>query len=224
MVLFYNKQYGFGIVLKEGIDLKTVIRLWIIPFAFLMVFCGCAKQADKPFTALGHSYEECDKSWHPYGDTTEKENFLIYGNDESNIFISESSALSSGRTSYHRVDDVYPSVSQADRIELIVLTNGEKEITLDKRFITPMAEILTFAKIDSSSIRMLDYSKEFYFVNVYYKGYPAYQNEWMISVSDGGNLLIAFCETEKNTRMIGDGKGLVINNDELAKYLKSVLR
>ena len=204
--------------------MKNTAKLLIIPFAILMIFCGCSKQADNTFEALGNTYEECDKSWHPYGNRTTKDGFVAFDNDKNDIFIGESNALFYEDVIYHRADDVYPSVSQIDRIERIVLTDGEKKITLDKEFVSSMAEILTFSKIDSSEIIMLDYGKDFFFINVYYKDYPVYQNECMITVSNDGEPVIAFCETEKNAQILGEGKALTINDDELSEYLRRALR
>lgn len=203
--------------------MKNVIRLLIIPLAFFIVFCGCAKQADKPFTALGHSYEECDKSWHPYGNTREKENFLVFDNDNNNIFINIPDSLFAEGITYHRTDDIYPSITQIDRIEKIILENGNTEIAVDEEYVSAFSNVLAFSDVDPAEIINLDYGKAFFFVNVYYRSYPAYQNECMIALSDEGVPIIAFCETEKNDQMIGNGKALKINNQELAEYLKSIL-
>ena len=204
--------------------MKNAIKLLSIPFAILLIFCGCAKQTDSTVNALGHSYEDCDKSWYPYGNRTEKDGYVVFDNDENTIFIGESNALFYENVIYHRIDDVYPSVSQIERIDRIVLTNGEKEITLDEKFIPSMSEILTFSDVDPSAMQALDYSREFFFVKVYYKDYPAYQNECMITISSDGKPVIAFCETEKNAQIIGDGKALEISNAESAEYLTALLR
>lgn len=206
--------------------MKHALRL-TLSLLIALVLCTCSNQYrnDKNdiVEAFGYYYEECAPSWHPYGNTTEKENFLVFDNDKNNIFINMPDSLFSEGIMYHRTDDVYPSITQIDRIDKIILENGSAEIAVDEEYVSVLSNVLAFSDIDPANIINLDYGKEFFFINVYYKNYPAYQNECMLTLSDEGIPIIAFCETEKNTQIIGNDKALKINNKELAGYLEFLL-
>lgn len=172
--------------------------------------------------AFGNVYAECDDEWHPYGKPLEKGNFIIYDNDRNNIFINVPDVLFSEGVVYHKTDDNYPSVSQSESIECIVLDDGVTKFEVDTQYIHELSQILSFSDLATDKIQNIDFSKEFYFINVFYYDYPAYQNEWMVCTLEDGGIGVAFCKPEKNNQVLGENKALIIDSTELAKHIKSI--
>lgn len=200
----------FGFVLKPALILLTT-------FLLLLVLCGCNNASDE-IVYNQHEYTECDRSWHPYGNIVKQDDYCTYDNDDRNIFICEV-ALIGEKIIYHRLDDTYPDTSQKDRISHIALTRDSEEITVDEKYKAQIVDALNLQEKPYATEK-IDYSSDFLFINVYYKDYPAYQNECAFCLSENGNVCIMFCETEKNSQKIGKEKALLISNDELKEYIK----
>ncbi|MGN1124019.1 MAG: hypothetical protein ACI4RR_06705, partial [Eubacterium sp.] len=185
---------------RFGFILKTAVILLMI-FLIIFTVCGCNNSVSDEIVYNQHSYTECDRSWHPYGNTVKQDDYCTYDNDDNNIFICETSLIGE-RIIYHRSDDTYPDTSQIDKISCIALTRGSEEITVDEKYKAQIVEMLNLQEKPYATEK-IDYSSDFLFINVYYKDYPAYQNECAFCLSENGNVCIMFCETEKNSQKIG---------------------
>lgn len=199
---------------------KTIIVVLCIIMAFLS---GCVspdlKYQNEQLVLFDKTYEICDSSWYPYGETISADGYTIYKNDSQNIFVNIQDGLFSEGILYHWVDSEYPDITQIDRIEQIDLVFQNKTITIDNNCISELSELFSTNDIEKHQLKKADMSSEFVYVNVYYSNYPAYQNEFFICKTYDGEFGIMFCDTEQNTAAFGLGMVRTINSNVLLQYL-----
>lgn len=199
---------------------KTIIAVLCVVMTFLS---GCVasdlEYQNKQLILFDKTYEICDSSWYPYGETISADEYSFYKNDPQNIFVKIQDGLFSEGILYHWVDSEYPDITQIDRIEQIDLVFQNKTITVDNNCISEFFELFSINNIEKSKLKEADMSSEFVYVNVYYLNYPAYQNEFLICKTYDGEFGIMFCNTEQNTATFGSGMVRIINSNVLLQYL-----
>lgn len=166
-------------------------------------------------------YEIADNHWTPYGDAYFNGEYYLFKNDSKTLFAKAEESSLFEPIIYHNSSDVYPDISITDRVEKITLQLDDTQIELNSDIAQLLANELN---ADSTEIETAtaDISTAEVYVNVYYKNYPAYQNDFVLCYSNDNQLGVMYCETERNTNKFGKDNMVLFSNKELISYIKSL--
>lgn len=183
------------------------------------MFTGCNYSDNKSITINDERYEIANHNWKPYGDSEYDGKYYLFKNSSNIIFAKAEENNLFEPLIYHNSDDVYPDVSMADRVDRIILQLDGAQIELDSDIAKLLVNELN---ADSTIIKAVpaDISTAEVYVNVYYKDYPAYQNEFVLCYSNNNQLGAMYCETEKNTEKFGKDNMVLFSNNELISYIE----
>lgn len=185
------------------------------------MFTGCNFSDSESITINNEHYEIADIQWTPYGDAYFNGEYYLYNDNSKTIFAKAEESSLFEPIVYHNSSDVYPDISMTDRVEKITLQLDDAQIELDSDITQLLVNELT---ADSTEIKTApaDISTAEVYVNVYYKDYPAYQNEFVLCCSNNNELGFIYCETEKNTNSFGKGNMALFSDDQLINYIESL--
>lgn len=182
-------------------------------------FPSCSLNYDTTIKINGEIYDIASPEWTPYGSTITNGNYYLYKNSSGIIFAKEDDDILFESLIYHNRNDIYPNVSMTDKIYAIVLDTESSKLTVSEEFTEIF--IQEFNNTDKV-FETADLSTAEIFVNVYYKDYPAFQNEFVLCLSDNGNLGYMYCDTKKNTESFGKNNISLFSNNELKSYISSL--
>ncbi|MDE6659610.1 MAG: hypothetical protein K2K01_05810 [Eubacterium sp.] len=186
----------------------------------LFMFTGCKLNNEEEQVLINdETYEEADHDWTVYGNYIQDGDYYLYENSSSVVFARKETNMFSEGIIYHNTNDEYPNISMESKIEKIVLDNGIKQITIEDNIADMFVQ--EFNRTDKT-YKSADVSTAELYVNVYYKDYPAYQNEFVLCSSDSNEFGFMYCETEKNTNMFGKNNMALFLNDEIISYIQSL--
>lgn len=202
---------------------KLVKILFLLNLMFVLVLTvGCSSDYNVDTVVFdNNTYELCRNNFSVYGDYYKSKGFKCYDFEGSSVFIEDNVVLFEEGLIYHLADDEYPNVSQYDRIEKIKLVNDDISVEIDEEYLMEFSELLCFDKINNEEIAKSDVSGQFWFIEIYYKNYPAYETTYMVVEFDG-NIGIMCCETARNTSLFGMDNMYVINGD-LKNHIKGLI-
>lgn len=188
----------------------------------LLLFTGCSSNNNDSIIIHGETYEIANHNWIPYGDTYYDGEYYLFKNESKTIFAkSEGSGLFDGIV-YHNVNDIYPDISMKNRIDKIVFEIDDNQFTVDSNITNLLVNELSNADNSKQETSAADISTAKVYVNVFYKDYPAYQNEFVLCYSNNGKLGFMYCETEKSTNQFGKDNMVIFSNEELISYIESL--
>lgn len=189
----------------------------------LIVTVGCSSDYNENTVIFNNNkYELCKNNFSVYGDYYKSKGYKCFGSNRSPKFLEKSSILFDEGLIYHLADDEYPDVSQSERVEKIKICNENIGKEVDSRYFNDFLEFLLFEELDEELIKKENTNSEYWFVEIYYKDYPAYETTYMI-VETNENIGIMCCETARNTSMFGQDNMYVIGG-ELELYIKSLIK
>ena len=205
-----------------SIDMKT-FKIFTVFSCFILMaiacFPSCSLNYDTTIKINGEIYDIASPEWTPYGSTITNGNYYLYKNSSGIIFAKEDDDILFESLIYHNRNDIYPNVSMTDKIYAIVLDTESSKLTVSEEFTEIF--IQEFNNTDKV-FETADLSTAEIFVNVYYKDYPAFQNEFVLCLSDNGNLGYMYCDTKKNTESFGKNNISLFSNNELKSYISSL--
>lgn len=205
--------------------MKHAHKIFLIMLIFILLVStiGCnANYCADTVNYNNNTYELCENDFSVYGNTFKSEGFLCYGPKNSPIFVKENSFLFDEGLVYHLISDDYPNISQLQLIEKISLTNGNIVYEVESKYFNSFSKLLSFNDMDNELIKKADNSANMWFIEIYYKDYPAYQTTWMI-VESNNDIGVMYCSNATNTSMFGENNMYVINGD-LGIYIKSLIQ
>lgn len=205
-----------------SIDMKT-FKIFTVFSCFILMaiacFPSCSLDYDTTIKINGEIYDIANPEWTPYGNTRTNGTYYLYGNNSGIIFAKGTDDIFFDSLIYHNRNDSYPDISMVDKIAKIILDTEASEITVSEEFTEMLLQ--EFNNTDKV-FEPADFSTAEVFVNVYYKDYPAFQNEYVLCLSDNGKLGYMYCDTEKNTESFGNNNMSLFSNNELKSYISSL--
>lgn len=207
---------------------KSISILLCFLVICLLLFTGCRSNNNVDNERImieNKEYEIINRDWTPYGNTLFNGKYYFYKNDSNTIFIkAKDTALFDGII-YHNADDIYPDISMSEKIDKIILEVDNNQIVADND-ITELilGELSNISSSLNCKTSIVDLSKSEIYINVYYKNYPAYQNEFMICFSTNNEPGVMYCETDRNTNAFGENKMLLFSDKKLISYINSLIK
>ncbi len=183
---------------------------------------SAADMNSESITIDNENYETADNSWTPYGEAYYDGEYYLFKNGTETIFAKTEESSLFEPLIYHNTNDVYPDISMKDKIDKIVLQIDNNQITLDSNMTELLVNELSNADNSKHKTASADISAAEVYINVFYKDYPAYQNEFVLCYSNDNELGFMYCETEKNTNKFGENNMALFSNKELTSYINSL--
>lgn len=195
----------------------------------LFAFAGCSSENnntnidDGSIIINNETYESINAEWTVFGNARYDSGYYLYENNSKAIFAkTEDSFLFEG-VFYHNTSDKYPNISMTDRIDKIVLETEDNQVTIEDDMADRLIEELLSSASSKPNTAACDAVTAEAFVNVYYKDYPAYQNEFVLCYSKDNKMGFAYCLAEKNNKKFGDYNNMALfSNETLIDYLESL--
>ena len=193
-----------------------------ISIIILLFFNGCDSYDEESVRINDEVYEIVYGEWTPYGDSRDSDEYYLYEKDSKIIFAESKDDKFFERIIYHNINDIYPDISMTDQIDKIVFKTDKEQIILEDTIKELfLKEILNSGtsnkKIVSANIATLQI-----FVDVYYKNYPAFQNEIALCCSNNGDYGYIYCNTQKNIDNFGSGNMILFSDKQLISYIESL--
>ena len=200
---------------------KTILTLLCLLLITLSIFTGCNLNNSELITINDELFEVANYNWTPYGDAYYDGEYYLFKNGSKTVFAKTEDGGLFEPIIYHNVNDMYPDISMKDRVDKIVLQIEDNKITLDSNVTELLINELTtdYLEVEKDSA---DISTAEVYVNVFYKDYPAYQNEFVLCYSNNNKLGFMYCETEKNSNQFGENNIVLFSNKELISYIESL--
>lgn len=193
------------------------------------IFTGCESKnnseniENESIVINNETYEPIEADWTVFGSPHQDGEYYLYDYNSKAIFAkTEDTSLFEG-VFYHNTNDAYPDITMTDRIDKIVLETEDKQVTIKEDMADRLIAELSNSSSSKPNTATYDATTTVAFVNVYYKDYPAYQNEFMLCYSNDDEMGFAYCLTEKNNEKFGDYNNMALFSDEqLIDYLESL--
>ena len=208
--------------------MKKAISALLCCFAIcISAFTGCSlnNNVDNETVIIENKeYEIINSDWTPYGNTRFNGEYYLYENDSNTIFAKGKDNILFDGVIYHNTDDTYPDISMSEKIDKIILEADNNQIVPDDDITDLILEEL--GNISGSlncKTAAADLSKADIYINVYYKNYPASQNEFVICFSEDSEPGVMYCETYRNTNTFGENKMMLFFDKDLIAYINSLV-
>ena len=191
-------------------------------FIVLFSFSGCDPSDKEPLKINNEIYEMVYGVWTPFGDYRDDGKYYLYERDSETIFAKSKGPKFAEALIYHNTNDVYPDISMTEQIDKIVFQTNGKQIELNDDVKAAFLNEVLSSDTSKEKIASANLATMEIFVFIYYKDYPAFQNEIALCCSENGDLGYVYCETQKNTDKFGSGNMYVFSDEQLISYIESL--
>ena len=201
---------------------KRTILCIGLSLIILLLFNGCNSIDNEPLKINDEVFEIVYGDWTPYGDSRYDGEYYLYEKNSKIIFAeSNDNNLFEGIV-YHNKNDVYPDISMTDQIDKIVFETDKKQIVLEDAISESFLNEILNTNSSNEKIVSANVATMKIFVDVYYKDYPAFQNEIALCYSNSGDLGYIYCNSQKNTNRFGSGNMFLFSDEQLISYIESL--
>ena len=201
---------------------KRIIICIALLSIILFSFNACNSSEEEQLKINNEVFETVYGEWIPYGDARFDGEYYLYEKDSKIIFAENKDNRFSESLIYHNTSDAYPDISMTDRIDKIVFQTNREKIELSDDMKAAFSNEILNSDKSNGKIATADLATMEIFVFVYYKDYPAFQNEIALCCSDSGDVGYVYCETQKNTNKFGFGNMSVFSDEQLISYIESL--
>lgn len=215
---------------------KHIISIILLLFCGIVFLSACSNDLsiNEKIVYKGAEYERLVlSSWIPFGELNIKpdEGMQYWNNDAQAVEVNtyngddENLFIFSGATHWFDEGHVYykktvsfPSYRNNSNVEKISVVIDEKEHILSQSAKEALLNLFeSIEKGENLPVTERKNGSAAGLIRIYYYGFPAYEEEWMLDYSGAGKVGISYCETRKNKKYFGDYDSIV----ELEGILKS---